>query len=51
MTTTPIAIPDTRLETLLLEGLAAKRLPLDAAFSKSLEAKTRKILDKHTKQR
>jgi antitoxin ParD1/3/4 len=36
-----------RLETLLLEGLAAGRLPLDAEFLKGIEAKTAMILDKY----
>jgi antitoxin ParD1/3/4 len=36
-----------RLETLLLEGLASSRLPLDAEFLKGIEAKTAMILDKY----
>lgn len=38
---------EARLEALLLEGLASKRLPLDAEFLKGIEAKTAKILDKY----
>lgn len=38
---------DARLEALLLEGLASKRLPLDDAFWQRMEAKTEAILDKH----
>ena len=38
---------EARLEALLLEGLASKRLPLDAAFLKGIEAKTAKILEKY----
>jgi antitoxin ParD1/3/4 len=38
---------DARLETLLLEGLASKRIPLDADFRRSLEAKTEQILEKY----
>jgi antitoxin ParD1/3/4 len=38
---------DARLEALLLEGLASDRIPLDADFRKSLEAKTEQILDKY----
>ena len=38
---------DARLEALLLEGLASKRIPLDAEFRKRLEAKTEQILDKY----
>jgi antitoxin ParD1/3/4 len=38
---------DARLESLLLEGLAAKRLPLDEAFWDRLEAKTEAIIEKH----
>ena len=38
---------EARLETLLLEGLSSKRLPLDAKFLKGLEAKTEEILDKY----
>jgi antitoxin ParD1/3/4 len=37
---------DARLEALLLEGQATKRLPLDDAFLTRLEAKTAAILDK-----
>lgn len=36
-----------RLETLLLEGLASKRLPLDEKFLKGIEAKTDEILNKY----
>ena len=35
-----------RLEALLLDGLASRRLPLDAEFRKGLEAKAEQILDK-----
>lgn len=38
---------DARLEALLLEGLASKRLPLDEDFWERMEAKTAAILDKH----
>jgi len=38
---------DARLEALLLEGLASKRIPLDAAFRKELAAKAKQILDKY----
>jgi antitoxin ParD1/3/4 len=38
---------EARLEALLLEGLASKRLPLDDAFFKRLEAKTAAIVDKY----
>lgn len=37
---------DGRLEALLLEGLASKRLPLDASFRKGLEGKVAQLLDK-----
>jgi antitoxin ParD1/3/4 len=42
---------DARLETLLLEGLASERLPLDAEFLKRLETKTTEILDKHANRK
>ena len=35
------------LEALLLEGLASKRVPLDAAFRKGLERKVEQVLDKY----
>lgn len=35
-----------RLEALLLEGLASKRIPLDAEFRQGLQAKVERILDK-----
>ena len=38
---------DALLEALLLEGLASKHLPLDAAFWERMEAKTEAILSKH----
>ena len=38
---------DARLETLLLEGLASQRIPLDADFRHGLEAKVEKLLDKY----
>jgi len=38
---------DARLEALLLEGLASKRIPLDAEFRKRLEAKAEQILGKY----
>ncbi len=38
---------EARLEALLLEGLASKRIPLDAGFRKNLEAKVEQILDRH----
>jgi antitoxin ParD1/3/4 len=37
---------DARLEELLLEGLASKRIPLDVDFRKRLEAKAEQIIDK-----
>ena len=40
-----------RLEALLLEGLASKRLPLDDALLKGLEAKTTAIVDKYKDRR
>jgi antitoxin ParD1/3/4 len=42
---------EARLEALLLEGLASKRLPLDDAFLKGLEAKTASIVDKYKDRR
>jgi hypothetical protein len=38
---------DARLEALLLEGLASKRIPLDDDFRKRLEVKTDQILEKY----
>ena len=38
---------EARLEALLLEGLAAKSVPLNEGFWKRLEAKTEAIIDKH----
>jgi antitoxin ParD1/3/4 len=38
---------DARLEALLLEGLASKSIPLNDDFWNGLEAKTKKILEKH----
>ena len=38
---------DARLEALLLEGLAAKSIPLDDAFRRSLETKVARIIAKH----
>jgi len=38
---------EARLETLLLEGLASKSIPLDAQFRQSLEAKVEKILGRY----
>jgi len=38
---------DARLETLLLEGLASKTIPLDADFRRGLEGKVEQILDKY----
>ena len=35
------------LEALLVEGLASKRLPLDAEFLKGIEAKTAELVDKY----
>jgi len=35
------------LETLLLEGLASNRLPLNDAFLRGLEAKTTQIVEKY----
>ena len=40
-----------RLETMLLEGLASGRLPLDGEFLKGIEVKTAAILDKHKYRR
>jgi antitoxin ParD1/3/4 len=39
---------EARLEALLLEGLASKRIRLDADFRRGLNAKVEQILDKHT---
>jgi antitoxin ParD1/3/4 len=41
---------DERLEALLLEGLASKRIPLGAEFRKGLEAKVEQVLDKYKDQ-
>jgi antitoxin ParD1/3/4 len=41
---------DARLEALLLEGLAAKSVPLDAQFWKRMEARTEAIIDKHARK-
>jgi antitoxin ParD1/3/4 len=38
---------EARLEALLVEGLASKRLPLDAEFLKGIEAKTAELVDKY----
>lgn len=38
---------EARLETLLLEGLASKRIKLDADFRRALEAKVEQILEKY----
>ncbi|WP_419759187.1 ribbon-helix-helix domain-containing protein [Acidisoma sp.] len=38
---------EARLEALLVEGLASKRLPLDAKFLKGIEAKTAELVDKY----
>ncbi len=38
---------DARLEALLLEGLASKRIPLDAAFRQRVEARTEQIIEKY----
>lgn len=38
---------EARLETLLLEGLASNRLPLNDAFLRGLEAKTTQIVEKY----
>jgi antitoxin ParD1/3/4 len=42
---------EARLEALLLEGLASKRLPLDDAFLEGLKAKTAAIVDKYKDRR
>jgi antitoxin ParD1/3/4 len=42
---------DARLEALLLEGLASKRIPLDAEFRKRLQAKVEQVLDKYSRLR
>ena len=39
---------ETRLEALLLEGLASQRLPLDSEFWKRLEAKTEAVIARHS---
>lgn len=38
---------DARLEALLLEGLASKRIPLNAEFRKALAGRAGRILDRH----
>jgi antitoxin ParD1/3/4 len=38
---------EARLEALLVEGLASKRLPLDAEFLKGIEAKTAELVEKY----
>jgi antitoxin ParD1/3/4 len=38
---------DSRLDALLLEGLAANAAPLDSAFRQRLEVKVEQILDQH----
>jgi antitoxin ParD1/3/4 len=38
---------EARLETLLLEGLASRSIPLDDRFRHGLEAKVEQILDKY----
>ena len=38
---------EARLEALLVEGLASKRLPLDADFLKGIEVKTAELVDKY----
>ncbi len=38
---------EVRLETLLLEGLASKSIPLDEDFWKGLQAKTAEIVERH----
>jgi antitoxin ParD1/3/4 len=42
---------EARLDALLLEGLASKRLPLDDAFLKGLEAKAAAIVEKFKDRR
>jgi antitoxin ParD1/3/4 len=42
---------ESRLEALLLEGLASNRLPLDNDFWKRMEAKTQAIIDKHANRK
>jgi antitoxin ParD1/3/4 len=42
---------EARLEALLLEGLASKRLPLDDAFLEGLKTKTAAIVDKYKDRR
>lgn len=39
---------EARLEALLLDGLASKRIRLDADFRRGLHAKVEQILDRHT---
>lgn len=38
---------DARLETLMLEGLGSRRIPLDDEFRKGLEEKVDQALDRH----
>ena len=38
---------EARLEALLLEGLASRRIPLNSQFRKALAARAERILDKH----
>ena len=38
---------EARLEALLLEGLASRRIPLNSQFREALTARAKKILDKH----
>ena len=42
---------EARLEALLLEGLASKRVPLDDGFRKGLEAKMEALLERHMDRR
>jgi len=39
---------EARLEALLLEGLASRRIPVDEAFWKRLERKTQAIIERHS---
>lgn len=40
---------ETRLEALLLEGLASRTLPLDEAFIQGLKAKAEAVIARHAK--
>jgi antitoxin ParD1/3/4 len=42
---------EARLEALLLEALASKRIKLDAGFRRGLSAKVEQVLDRHKDRR